>query len=88
MATRSNARSVDRVEVQIDDGGWVEATLSDDVTDNAWRQWMIEWDAAPGEHLIRVRATDGDGTTQTDQIRPPAPDGATGHHTISVTVQA
>lgn len=81
-------RSIDRVEVQVDDTGWVEATLSDDVSDNAWRQWMLEWDATPGEHLIRVRATDGDGVVQTDEIRRPDPDGATGHHTITVRVEA
>jgi hypothetical protein len=46
----------------------------------------VEWDAPAGEHEIRVRATDGDGETQTDEIAPPNPDGATGWHTISVAV--
>ena len=40
-----------------------------------------DWDATPGEHRIRVRATDADGETQTEEERPPAPDGATGWHT-------
>ena len=31
-------------------------------------------------------ASDGEGETQTDEIVPPAPDGATGHHGISFTV--
>ena len=35
----------------------------------------------PGEHRIRVRATNADGETQTEEQRPPAPDGATGWHT-------
>ncbi len=48
-------RGVDRVEVQIDGGTWMEAQLSDDLTDNAWRQWMLEWDAVPGDHEVRVR---------------------------------
>lgn len=79
-------RGIDRVEVSIDDGPWMETELSNELSDNAWRQWMIEWDATPGEHRLAVRATDGDGETQTDEIVPPAPDGATGHHGISFTV--
>jgi hypothetical protein len=35
-----------------------------------------------------VRAIDGDGVVQTDQVTRPAPDGARGRHTISVTVEA
>ena len=36
------------------------------------------WDATAGDHVVRVRATDGDGATQTDAVAPPAPNGATG----------
>lgn len=79
-------RGIDRVEVQVDDGEWRDARLGDETTDDSWRQWVLEWDATPGEHLIRVRATDGTGETQTAEYAPPAPDGATGRHTISVTV--
>ncbi len=43
-------------------------------------------DATPGEHELEVRATDVDGDVQTDEVRPPAPDGATGHHAIQVRV--
>ena len=32
------------------------------------------------------RATDGTGSVETDAVSPPAPDGARGHHTISVQV--
>ena len=39
----------------------------------------------PGQHQIRVRATDGDGETQTEERTPVAPDGATGWHTIRVS---
>jgi len=74
------------VEVNIDESGWIDAELSDQISDNSWRQWMVEWDAVPGEHTVRVRATDGDGSTQTENIRPPAPDGATGHHGIRFRV--
>jgi hypothetical protein len=38
-----------------------------------------------GNHRIQVRATDNSGYTQTDALADPAPDGATGWHTIEVT---
>ncbi len=79
-------RGVERVEVRIDEGPWQEARLGTDVTDDAWRQWVLDWDAKPGKYTIQVRATDKDGYTQTADVAPPDPDGATGHHTRSVTV--
>ena len=78
------SRSIDKVEVQVNEEPWVEAELSRETTTNSWRQWMVTWNATPGEHLVRVRATDGTGTTQTSDISNPAPDGATGWHTIQV----
>ena len=51
--------------MQVDDGDWVEARLGDVLSDETWREWMVEWDASPGNHTARVRATDGTGETQT-----------------------
>ena len=79
-------RGISKVEVRVDDGDWVEARLGADVTEDAWRQWVYEWDATPGDHTLQVRATDGNGDTQTDQVARPDPDGATGWHTRSVSV--
>jgi DMSO/TMAO reductase YedYZ molybdopterin-dependent catalytic subunit len=79
-------RGVDRVEVRIDDGQWQEARLGHDVSDDAWRQWVLDWDATPGKYTIQVRATDKDGDTQTADVAPPDPDGATGYHTRTVKV--
>ncbi|MFM8528158.1 MAG: hypothetical protein ACKOD2_00495 [Ilumatobacteraceae bacterium] len=70
-----------------DDGGWSEASLSDDVTDDAWRQWVFEWDAQPGEHRLQVRAPDKSGYVQTETVQGVVPDGATGWHTRTVTVE-
>ncbi len=81
-------RGIAKVEVQVDEGAWQEATLGEVVSGNTWRQWLVPWDATPGQHVIRVRATDGTGATQTSQETPPAPDGATGWHTIAVNVEA
>jgi DMSO/TMAO reductase YedYZ molybdopterin-dependent catalytic subunit len=79
-------RGISRVEIQIDEGSWQEATLSEPLSDDSWRQWSFAWDARPGTHTVRVRATDGAGATQTSVRTSPRPDGATGHHTISVVV--
>jgi len=80
-------RGISRVEVRIDDAPWQEADLGDDVSDDAWRQWVTDWQATTGRHTIQVRATDGTGATQTADRAAPAPDGATGYHTIDVTVR-
>lgn len=80
-------RGISRVEVQVDDTGWQEAELSEPLSNDSWRQWLINWDAQPGTHRLQVRATDGNGDTQTSEQRPPRPDGATSYHTISVVVE-
>ncbi|MCD9623762.1 molybdopterin-dependent oxidoreductase [Rhabdothermincola salaria] len=79
-------RGISQVEVQVDDGPWQEARLSDGANSDVWRQWAIDWDATPGEHRLRVRATDGEGETQTEERSRVAPDGATGWHTRTVQV--
>jgi DMSO/TMAO reductase YedYZ molybdopterin-dependent catalytic subunit len=79
-------RGVAGVEVQVDDGAWMPAEISAPISDATWVQWLFRWQAAPGQHTLRVRATDGEGTVQTDQSTRPAPDGARGRHTIQVNV--
>ncbi len=79
-------RGVGRVEVRVDDGPWHEAALGPALGDDAWRQWSLPWDATPGDHVIATRATTGDGEVQTATKRAPFPDGATGHHQVTVRV--
>ncbi len=79
-------RGIERVEVSINDGPWQPARLGSDVTDDAWRQWALDWQVTPGKYTIRVRATDKSGATQTADVAPPDPDGATGYHTRTVKV--
>ncbi|MGH9085867.1 MAG: molybdopterin-dependent oxidoreductase, partial [Acidimicrobiales bacterium] len=80
------AREIDRVEVRVDDGPWQPARLSSALSEHTWVQWTHTWDATPGAHRLQVRATDGEGHTQTAELASPAPSGATGHHTIRVEV--
>ncbi len=80
-------RGIAAVEVRVDDGPWRPAQLGPSVGDDSWRQWVLPWDAAAGRHRLQVRATDGNGQTQTAEVSPPRPDGATGLHTITVDVE-
>jgi len=81
-------RGISRVEVQLgEDADWVEAELSQPLSENAWVQWKVDWEVTdPGRHVLRCRATDGRGDPQTEEVRPPAPDGATGWHSKPVFV--
>ncbi len=79
-------RGIRGVEVRVDDGPWQLATLADAISIDTWVQWVYEWDASAGAHTIAVRATDADDETQREQRRPPAPNGAEGWHTVTVTV--
>jgi DMSO/TMAO reductase YedYZ molybdopterin-dependent catalytic subunit len=79
-------RGIRRVEVRIDDDDWQEARLGAVESIDTWRQWVYRWDAALGSHSLTVRATDGEGETQTAGRVPPFPDGATGHHSILIDV--
>ena len=78
-------RGVARVEVSVD-GTWMDAEISEPLSQDAWVQWRLEHNFAPGNHEIRVRATDADGVTQGENRVPPAPNGAEGWHTVNIDV--
>jgi DMSO/TMAO reductase YedYZ molybdopterin-dependent catalytic subunit len=79
-------RGVAGVEIRIDEGPWRAARTSRPISDATWVQWAIGWDAVPGNHVLEVRAIDGDGDAQAEERTPPAPDGARGHHRVTVSV--
>jgi len=78
-------RGIAAVEVSVD-GVWYEAKLAAQDTIGTWRQWYYVWNATPGQHVLQVRATDQTGYTQTAVAHKTEPNGATGYHTIQVTV--
>lgn len=79
-------RGIERVEVQVDEGPWMDANLPEELSIDSWRQWYLEHDFGPGVHVISVRATDTTGATQTAEVHEARPDGATGYHKVSVNV--
>jgi DMSO/TMAO reductase YedYZ molybdopterin-dependent catalytic subunit len=78
---------ISAVEVQVDESGWQPAQLAETVGPDTWRQWRYEWAATPGTHTLTVRATDANGKLQIAEEAPPAPNGATGYHSIKVRVR-
>ncbi|MET9256417.1 sulfite oxidase [Streptomyces sp. NPDC003717] len=79
-------RGIDKVEVKVDDGPWQEAVLAAETSRDTWRQWSYAWRATKGTHTLTVRATDRTGETQTEKRAAPIPDGASGWHSVVVTV--
>ncbi|MFE3830329.1 molybdopterin-dependent oxidoreductase [Streptomyces sp. NPDC059092] len=79
-------RGIARVEVRVDGGAWHPARLAAEDTRDTWRQWVWEWPATSGNHTLEVRATDKDGYTQTDRRVGTVPNGATGWHSVVVSV--
>lgn len=84
-------RGISKVEVSTDGGdSWNDARLAAQLSEDTWRQYVYDWDAPSGEHTLQVRATDGEGETQTATERGPhgggGNDGATGYHTVNVAI--
>ncbi|MFF5496100.1 molybdopterin-dependent oxidoreductase [Streptomyces aquilus] len=79
-------RGIDKVEVRVDDGPWQEARLAAEDSRDTWRQWSFPWEAAKGGHTLTVRATDRTGRVQTEKRTRTVPDGASGWHSVVVTV--
>jgi DMSO/TMAO reductase YedYZ molybdopterin-dependent catalytic subunit len=57
-----------KVEYRVDGGAWQKAQLHEPILPLAWTRWSFTWDAPPGEHAIRVRATDDRGNAQPDSV--------------------
>lgn len=74
------------VELRINRGPWQKADLAPGISVDTWYQWRCGVQLGPGQYEVQVRATDLRGAAQDEQQRPPAPDGATGFHTVRVDV--
>jgi DMSO/TMAO reductase YedYZ molybdopterin-dependent catalytic subunit len=57
---------ISKVEVKIDDGPWLEATIDhSEEAEFAWKIWYLDWEKpAPGEHTVTSRAIDATGQIQ------------------------
>ena len=61
-------RVIITVEVSTDGGAnWTPAQVEPAGAACCWQGWSFDWDAAPGETTLAVRATDDAGNTQPDE---------------------
>ena len=81
-------KGIAAVEVRVDRGPWHQARLAAVPDIDTWRQWVWEWLATPGNHLLEARATDQTGYTQTPVQAPPPPNGASGYPSATVAVSS
>ncbi len=83
-AWSGGGRTIAKVEFGVDDD-WHEATLAGQVGRYAWTKWQAVWQARPGDHILRCRATDSDGHAQ--PFDPPRDVGGFGNNAVQeVTV--
>jgi DMSO/TMAO reductase YedYZ molybdopterin-dependent catalytic subunit len=79
-------KGIEAVQVRLNQGPWNQARLAAVPGIDSWRQWVWEWNATPGQHVLEARATDKTGYTQTSAQAQPEPNGASGYPSVSVTV--
>ncbi len=61
----AGVRLITAVDVRVDGGDWMPATLTQGETSMAWTQWYVLWTPpAAGTYEIEVRATDDTGFSQ------------------------
>lgn len=83
----AGARGISNVEISVNAGvTWIPVDhISEPLSPYTWVIWTTE--IAPpqeGRTIIKVRATDGEGEVQTAMTQGTLPDGATGHHGITL----
>jgi DMSO/TMAO reductase YedYZ molybdopterin-dependent catalytic subunit/uncharacterized membrane protein (UPF0136 family) len=71
---------IEGVEFSVDGGDWLPAKIAAVPSIDTWVQWSGATDVDRGDHTVRVRAIDKDGTVQTGVEQDVLPDGATGWH--------
>lgn len=83
----AGSRTIATVEISVNDSPWMPVPVASSER-YSWTPWQIEWTPpAPGDYLIKVRASDSSGFTQVENT-PTFPNGPTSIHNIVVRVTA
>ncbi|HLB12900.1 MAG TPA: molybdopterin-dependent oxidoreductase [Dehalococcoidia bacterium] len=85
----SGDRGISKVEVSADAGkSWTEMKVKQALSPYAWSLWTGQWQpSGPGNYVVYVRASDGQGQVQEKTETEPLPDGASGYDTLSLTLR-
>jgi sulfane dehydrogenase subunit SoxC len=60
--------SIARVDISIDSSSWRPAQLREPNLPRAWTRFEFSWNAEPGDHVLRTRATDDHGYAQPEEV--------------------
>jgi hypothetical protein len=82
----AGARGIQSVELRVNEGEWIPVDLDRALSSLTWVLWRTSLELPPGDHEITVRAIDGKGEVQTERRSGTHPNGATGHHSTSITI--
>jgi DMSO/TMAO reductase YedYZ molybdopterin-dependent catalytic subunit len=84
----AGAQGVAAVQVRVDSGRWQPAELNiPALSPVSWVQWRIVLPLSPGAYQLAARVIDGRGKPQDANTSNVYPNGATGLHTVNVTVK-
>jgi DMSO/TMAO reductase YedYZ molybdopterin-dependent catalytic subunit len=84
----AGTRGISKVEYSVDNGArWNEAAFDPPLSPLTWVIWRASWTpSAEGSYTLKVRATDGTGKLQDKTEAGSYPSGASGYHSIQVSI--
>jgi DMSO/TMAO reductase YedYZ molybdopterin-dependent catalytic subunit len=84
----AGTRGIAKVEYSTDGSRtWTEAPFKAPLSPLTWVIWQATWTpASEGAYDLRVRATDNDGALQSSAVAASYPSGASGYHTVRLSV--
>lgn len=84
----AGARGIRAVYVRVNGGEWQAAQLRRPLSERSWVIWRYDWPFSEGTQRFEVRCEEEDGTPQIEAVEGVRPDGATGIHSRSASVEA
>jgi DMSO/TMAO reductase YedYZ molybdopterin-dependent catalytic subunit len=84
----AGTRGISKVEYSVDSGSsWNEAGFDAPLSPLTWVIWQASWTpSSEGSYTLRVRATDGAGKPQDKTEAGSFPSGASGYHSIRISI--
>ncbi len=79
----AGTRAITQIELSIDDGDWMPVPF-EAAQVGSWTRWQIDWlPPAPGDYMVKVRATDSGGFRQPDTTNLSVfPNGSSAIHAV------